>query len=75
MGVLNVFVDAQKCALYPLCPVFNARSGKLTLEASRALRRIFYIADVNKDDVLDFHEIGELQRKAFNTHLGDQGTK
>ncbi|CBY23599.1 unnamed protein product [Oikopleura dioica] len=73
LGVLNVFVDAQKCALYPLCPVFNARSGKLTLEASRALRRIFHIADVNKDDVLDFVEIGELQRKAFNTHLGDQG--
>ena len=74
LGVLNVFVDAQKCALYPLCPVFNARSGKLTLEASSALRRVFHIADINYDGVLDFGELGELQRKAFNTHLGDQGS-
>ena len=52
-GVLSVFVDAQKCAIFPLCPVYNARSGKLTKEASNGLRRIFHIIDANHDGILD----------------------
>ena len=52
-NILNIFVDAQKCAIYPLCPVYNARSGKLTKEASSGLRRIFHIMDANHDGILD----------------------
>lgn len=72
-GILSIFVDAQKCAIYPLCPVYNARSGKLTKEASNGLRRIFHIMDANHDGILDLSEMTELQRQVFNTHLGDQG--
>ena len=56
-GILNIFVDAQKCAIYPLCPVYNARSGKLTKEASNALRRIFHITDADHDGILDMVNI------------------
>jgi len=52
-GVLDVFVSAQKCAIYPICPVFNARTGKLTAQASNAIKRIFNIADHNFNDVIE----------------------
>ena len=64
-------MDAQKCAIYPLCPVYNARSGKLTKEASSGLRRIFHIMDANHDGILDlvrYNEIGTL--KNSNANLG-----
>ena len=66
LDILNVFVSAQKvrfffkfykkkiqCAIYPICPVFNARTGKLTAQAAEAIKRIFYIADGNFDKVME----------------------
>ena len=42
-----------QCAIYPICPVFNARTGKLTAQASNAIKRIFNIADHNFNDVIE----------------------
>jgi len=72
-GVLDVFVSAQKCAIYPICPVFNARTGKLTAQASNAIKRIFNIADHNFNDVIEKTELCELQRLVFGSPLNDKG--
>jgi len=73
LDILNVFVSAQKCAIYPICPVFNARTGKLTAQAAEAIKRIFYIADGNFDKVMEKGELSELQRLVFGSPLNDKG--
>ena len=73
LNVLDVFVSAQKCAIYPICPMFNARAGILTTQATKAIKRIFCLVDANFDDVMDKAELSELQRLVFDCTLNDQG--
>jgi len=73
LNVLEVFVSAQKCAIYPICPMFNARAGILTTQATKAIKRIFCLVDANCDDVMDKAELSELQRLVFDCTLNDQG--
>ncbi|EUC62028.1 Rho GTPase, partial [Rhizoctonia solani AG-3 Rhs1AP] len=47
--------------LHPTAPLYDSREHTLKPAAVDALRRIFRLCDINKDGVLDTHELNEFQ--------------
>ncbi|KAI0689049.1 mitochondrial Rho 1 [Cytidiella melzeri] len=72
LNVPEVFYHAQKAVLHPVAPLYDSREHVLKKECVAALRRIFKICDLNKDNVLDASELNEFQRKCFDTPLQSQ---
>ncbi|KAJ3757736.1 P-loop containing nucleoside triphosphate hydrolase protein [Lentinula raphanica] len=69
VNVSEVFYFAQKAVLHPTAPLYDSRDHVLKPACVRALKRIFKICDLNKDGILDAHELNEFQRKCFDAPL------
>ncbi|KEP53085.1 Rho GTPase [Rhizoctonia solani 123E] len=60
-NIANIIFFAQKAVLHPTAPLYDSREHTLKPAAVDALRRIFRLCDINKDGVLDTHELNEFQ--------------
>ncbi|KAF8827534.1 hypothetical protein HHX47_DHR4000397 [Lentinula edodes] len=69
LNVSEVFYFAQKAVLHPTAPLYDSRDHVLKAACVRALKRIFKLCDLNKDGILDAHELNEFQRKCFDAPL------
>ncbi|KAJ3865271.1 P-loop containing nucleoside triphosphate hydrolase protein [Lentinula novae-zelandiae] len=69
LNVSEVFYFAQKAVLHPTAPLYDSRDHMLKAACVRALKRIFKLCDLNKDGILDAHELNEFQRKCFDAPL------
>ncbi|KIK57222.1 hypothetical protein GYMLUDRAFT_98845 [Collybiopsis luxurians FD-317 M1] len=69
LNVSEVFYFAQKAVLHPTAPLYDSRDHVLKPACVRALKRIFKLCDLNKDGILDAHELNEFQRKCFDAPL------
>ncbi|KAF5372263.1 hypothetical protein D9757_009626 [Collybiopsis confluens] len=69
LNVSEVFYFAQKAVLHPIAPLYDSRDHVLKPACVRALKRIFKLCDLNKDGILDAHELNEFQRKCFDAPL------
>ncbi|KAJ3771114.1 P-loop containing nucleoside triphosphate hydrolase protein [Lentinula raphanica] len=69
VNVSEVFYFAQKAVLHPTAPLYDSRDHVLKSACVRALKRIFKLCDLNKDGILDAHELNEFQRKCFDAPL------
>ncbi|KAJ3830687.1 P-loop containing nucleoside triphosphate hydrolase protein [Lentinula raphanica] len=69
VNVSEVFYFAQKAVLHPTAPLYDSRDHVLKPACVRALKRIFKLCDLNKDGILDAHELNEFQRKCFDAPL------
>lgn len=68
-NVPEVFYYAQKSVLYPLAPVYDIETQKLTSQCVKALTRVFKLCDHDNDGVLNDYELNEFQLKCFGLHL------
>jgi mitochondrial Rho GTPase 1 len=69
--VPEVFYYAQKAVLHPTAPLYDAKDHKLKPKAVEALKRIFRLSDVDKDQLLNDDELNEFQRKCFTASLSE----
>ncbi|RSH95470.1 ERMES complex Ca(2+)-binding regulatory GTPase gem1 [Saitozyma podzolica] len=69
LNVSEVFYFAQKAVLHPTAPLYDSREHTLKPKCLEALKRIFKISDVDKDGLLNAHELNQFQQKCFSTPL------
>ncbi|WVO22785.1 mitochondrial Rho GTPase 1 [Cryptococcus decagattii] len=72
LNVSEVFYFAQKAVLHPTAPLYDSREHTLKPKCLEALKRIFTISDVDKDGLLNAHELNQFQQKCFSTPLQSQ---
>ncbi|WVO18243.1 mitochondrial Rho GTPase 1 [Cryptococcus depauperatus] len=72
LNVSEVFYFAQKAVLHPTAPLYDSREHTLKPKCLEALKRIFKISDVDKDGLLNSHELNQFQQKCFSTPLQSQ---
>ncbi|KAH7340659.1 mitochondrial Rho 1 [Rhizoctonia solani] len=71
-NIAGIILFAQKAVLHPTAPLYDSRGHTLKPAAIDALRRIFRLCDINKDGVLDTHELNEFQQTCFKAPLQPQ---
>nr|ODN88583.1 mitochondrial Rho GTPase 1 [Cryptococcus depauperatus CBS 7841] len=69
LNVSEVFYFAQKAVLHPTAPLYDSREHTLKPKCLEALKRIFKISDVDKDGLLNSHELNQFQASIFNHFL------
>ena len=67
--IKSVFYYAQKAVIFPLAPLFSARSGELSPGFRAALRRIFRVFDSDHDGLLSDNEMASFQSHCFRYEL------
>ncbi|KAJ0027754.1 hypothetical protein Pint_36210 [Pistacia integerrima] len=67
--VHNVFYHAQKAVLHPVYPLVDHDSQRLKPRFVRALKRIFFLCDQDKDDALSDAEFSDFRIKCCNAPL------
>ncbi|KAI9098178.1 P-loop containing nucleoside triphosphate hydrolase protein [Phlyctochytrium arcticum] len=72
LNVSEVFYFAQKAVLHPTAPLYDSREHTLKPACIEALRRIFRLCDLDKDDILNDEEINDFQTKCFGAPLQRQ---
>ncbi|KAF8339972.1 mitochondrial Rho GTPase [Cantharellus anzutake] len=72
LNVSEVFYFARQAVLHPTAPLYDSREHILKPACVEALRRIFKISDVDKDGVLDTHDLNEFQLRCFGSPLQQQ---
>lgn len=78
INVSEIFYFAHKAVLYPTAPLYDSRHHTLKPAATAALKRIFHLCDLDKDNLLNDTELNLFQRRCFGTALQPQelaGTK
>ena len=65
----EVFQKAQQAVLYPILPLYDLSTGRLTPACSRALTRIFRILDKDLDGLLSAAELNEFQQHVWGVNL------
>lgn len=56
-----MFDYAQKAVVYPIAPLYDLESQRLSRQCKKALERIFILCDHDMDMTLNDHEFNELQ--------------
>lgn len=65
----EVFRKAQQAVLYPITPLYDLSTARLTADCRRALTRIFRIYDRDNDGLLSNDELDAFQCQAFPVRL------
>eukprot|EP00548_Thalassiothrix_antarctica_P017570 CAMPEP_0194189098 /NCGR_PEP_ID=MMETSP0154-20130528/57573_1 /TAXON_ID=1049557 /ORGANISM="Thalassiothrix antarctica, Strain L6-D1" /LENGTH=473 /DNA_ID=CAMNT_0038910033 /DNA_START=1 /DNA_END=1419 /DNA_ORIENTATION=+ len=68
--VQEVFVKAQEAILYPLPPIFDTASARMTKKCKKAFTRIFRMYDKDNDGLLSNSELNDFQHQTFLVPLG-----
>ncbi|KJE94590.1 rho 1 protein [Capsaspora owczarzaki ATCC 30864] len=68
-NIPEVFYYAQKSVLHPTAPLYDAKTSELKPDCVAALRRIFHLCDVGKDNALSDSELNAFQFKCFGAPL------
>lgn len=69
ISVTEAVYLCQRSIIFPIAPLFDARTGKLKPLAILALHRIFLLSDADQDNLLSDEEFFALQRKCFNKSI------
>ncbi|KAL3811580.1 hypothetical protein ACHAXA_006865 [Cyclostephanos tholiformis] len=69
LNVDEVFTKSQQAVLCPIWPLYDLNTGKLTVDCSRALTRIFRIFDTDRDGLLSDAELNAFQKKFWGVPL------
>ena len=69
LNIDEVFKRAQQSVLYPINPLYDLNSGRLTGNCARALSRIFRIFDKDSDGLLSDSELIGFQREVWGNDL------
>lgn len=73
LRVDDVFLKAQQAVLYPFVPpLYDLKTGQLTIECKRALTRIFRMFDRDNDGLLADAELYQFQRETFSVTVFDK---
>ncbi|GHP02926.1 hypothetical protein PPROV_000168100 [Pycnococcus provasolii] len=67
--VAEVFYFAQKAVLHPMAPLIDSDTSSLTPKCVRALNRIFYASDIDRDGYLSDEELNAFQVRCFAAPL------
>ncbi|XP_059451846.1 mitochondrial Rho GTPase 1-like [Corylus avellana] len=67
--IREVFYYAQKVVLHPAGPLFDMEAETLSPRFVRALKRIFFLCDHDRDGALNDAELNDFQVKCFNSPL------
>ncbi|KAL3799822.1 LOW QUALITY PROTEIN: hypothetical protein HJC23_010472, partial [Cyclotella cryptica] len=69
LNIDEVFRKAQQSVLYPIIPLYDLNTGRLTSACSRALTRIFRIFDRDRDGLLSDSELNAFQHEVWGVNL------
>jgi Ras family protein T1 len=69
LNVDEVFFFAQKAVIYPTAVLYDLAEGQFKPKCVAAFKRIFKLCDIDKDGVLDDHELNEFQKTCFEAPL------
>jgi GTPase SAR1 family protein/Ca2+-binding EF-hand superfamily protein len=73
LRVDDVFLKAQQAVLYPFVPpLYDLKTGQLTIACKRALTRIFRMFDRDNDGLLADAELDRFQRDTFTIPVFDK---
>lgn len=68
----EVFKKAQEAVLFPIAPLYDLNTGKLTAACTRALSRIFRVFDKDSDGLLNDAELKSFQQEVWGVTLMDR---
>jgi GTPase SAR1 family protein len=71
LHVDDVFNEAKIAVLYPISPLYDLVTGRLTTACSRAFTRIFRIFDVDRDGLLSDDDLKIFQHKIWGVTLSE----
>ncbi|KAL7522977.1 hypothetical protein ACHAWX_007755 [Stephanocyclus meneghinianus] len=69
LNIDEVFRKSQQSVLYPIAPLYDLNTGRLTSACSRALNRIFRIFDRDRDGLLSDSELNAFQNEVWGVNL------
>jgi len=69
INVDKVFRQSQESVLYPLYPLYDLNSGKLSAACSKAFTRIFRMFDTDKDGLLSDAELNKFHQNIWGVSL------
>ncbi|KAL3783394.1 hypothetical protein ACHAWO_012865 [Cyclotella atomus] len=69
LNIDEVFKKAQQAVLYPINPLYDLNTGRLTAACTRALSRIFRIFDKDSDGLLSDAELNAFQQEVWGVTL------
>ena len=72
INVDEVFVKSQQSVLYPITPLYDLSTGKLSPACTRALTRTFRIFDEDNDGLLSDTELNSFQQKIWGVSLTEK---
>ncbi|EDQ90620.1 uncharacterized protein MONBRDRAFT_15914 [Monosiga brevicollis MX1] len=68
-GISEAFRYAQKAILYPIAAIYHPQRYELTPAAKKAIARIFFICDTDRDGLLSEAELNSFQATVFGQPL------
>ena len=71
-NINEVFFLCQKAVTHPVAPLFDSKELTLKPAAITALRRIFYLCDIDQDGFLTDDELRGFQTKVFDKSISDE---
>ena len=71
-NINEVFFLCQKAVTDPIAPLFDSKDSNLKPACVSALKRVFYLCDIDQDGYLSDNEIYEFQSKCFGRPLGEE---
>jgi len=71
----EAFGYAKKAVLFPTRPIFDPTAKEFTPSCVAALKRIFCLIDMDKDGLLDAHELREFQSTCFGKKMSEDNLK
>ncbi|CAK7892387.1 mitochondrial Rho GTPase 1 [[Candida] anglica] len=66
-NVSEAFYLCQRAITHPISPIFDSKEGNLKQACVVALKRVFFLCDIDQDGYLNFEEFSRLHLKCFNT--------
>lgn len=70
-NINEAFFLCQKAVNNPIAPLYDSKESNLKSAAISALKRVFYLCDMDQDGYLSDKELQAFQTKCFGKRLGD----
>lgn len=70
-NVVETFYLCQRAVTHPISPIFDSKEGNLKPAAVKALKRIFFLCDVEQDGHLNMKELSGLHKKCFGKGISE----
>ncbi|OMJ21065.1 Mitochondrial Rho GTPase 1 [Smittium culicis] len=71
-NITELFYFAQKAVLHPSRLLYDTSTHTMKPKCVQALKRVFWLCDLDGDDVLNSNELNSFQIKCFNISLNER---